>query len=589
MHRAARRKRLQETSQRDDARLQTMIETPRAALVLARIPLESRARLDAATRALAAGVPLCTRLDASMCSLAMTGTAAICDALTGLAAHAQRLAELDLSSNRIGDAGAASLAPVLDAIAAVQGSTNAAGRLGRPPQVAPDADAVPRDDVAPPPPPPAAAAAAAAAASMAAATTTKLPAATRPSRLTKAARRRAAAACLATLQLSANELSSDGIRSLAPTLPRSLVRLDLSQNHIGNTGARALAEGLNFARLVVLNLANNSIGDEGIAAIAAALFATEERATKVTRAESLVSAHQHHHHHHHHHHRGPTEALGHGHGVALRQLTLRGNRIGPVGARALGDRVVRHLESLDIAANKLFDAGGVLIAAALGSASRLERLDMSSCYLGEPTAAGIAAVLPGCSRLWDLALSFNAGMSCTAIVQALARRAELSRDRPAVQQNAPQPPREPMEPPIPSIRPMRLAMVANEMGDLAARHVAEAIRASPDCLGDIDLSCNEIGVDGMRELSRAIEACPGPVPMPLTVPQRIALVQGACARVVVTGAGTGAAGPFARLPPEIVRRIGILHVRQGTRVGFMSRLGVAIRVTARGAEGNSSS
>ena len=79
-------------------------------------------------------------------------------------------------------------------------------------------------------------------------------------------------------------------------------------------------------------------------------------------------------------------AASEGCGATLRELRLWGNRVGPGGARGLGEGLRRNavLEVLDLAHNPVAAAGAACLAMALLFNWRLGRLNLDSCGVQVP-------------------------------------------------------------------------------------------------------------------------------------------------------------------------------------------------------------
>jgi Ran GTPase-activating protein (RanGAP) involved in mRNA processing and transport len=157
----------------------------------------------------------------------------------------------------------------------------------------------------------------------------------------------------------------------------NLTALHLLHTDISPLGVRHLATGLHLhGRLRTLDLSDTpSFGDSGCAHLAAVL---------------------------------PECA-------SLRALSLRGDRIGPDGAAALGKALIpatvppgavsRHvgqLEALDLRRNVIGDAGAAALAAALARDPPLRELDVSSNWMTARGARALAEAVQGNRRLRGL-------------------------------------------------------------------------------------------------------------------------------------------------------------------------------------------
>eukprot|EP00812_Abedinium_dasypus_P003266 NODE_1402_length_1151_cov_323.447080.p1 GENE.NODE_1402_length_1151_cov_323.447080~~NODE_1402_length_1151_cov_323.447080.p1 ORF type:complete len:335 (+),score=116.77 NODE_1402_length_1151_cov_323.447080:116-1006(+) len=97
------------------------------------------------------------------------------------------------------------------------------------------------------------------------------------------------------------------------------------------------------------------------------------------------------------------------HNTTLKELYLRGNRIGDDGAKALA-AALRHnttLTVLDLEDNKIGDGGAEALAAALQHNTTLETLLLSHNEIGDDGAKALAAALQHNSTLWRLELYGN--------------------------------------------------------------------------------------------------------------------------------------------------------------------------------------
>ncbi|MCP5092874.1 MAG: hypothetical protein GY949_18325, partial [Gammaproteobacteria bacterium] len=177
---------------------------------------------------------------------------------------------------------------------------------------------------------------------------------------------------LASLNLSYNKLGEAGAQHLAALT--NLTSLDLSVNKLGDAGAQHLAA---LTNLTSLNLSVNKLGDAGAQHLAALTNLT----SLYLRGNGLGEA-------------------GAQHLAVLTNLTslnLSGNKLGEAGAKHLA--VLVNLTSLNLSGNKLGEAG----AKHLAVLTNLTSLDLSSNNLGEAGAQHLAALI----NLTSLDLSYN--------------------------------------------------------------------------------------------------------------------------------------------------------------------------------------
>ncbi|MGL5783932.1 MAG: hypothetical protein ACRCYZ_00300 [Alphaproteobacteria bacterium] len=162
------------------------------------------------------------------------------------------------------------------------------------------------------------------------------------------------------LDLTWQQISPEGIKTLGPILPFSLETLNLNHNNIGDKGTKDFAQNLP-ATLIQLSLSYNNMGSEGAKDLAQHLPAT------------------------------------------LKRLYLGHNNIGDEGAKALAQRLPSTLTWLYLSANNIGDEGAKALAQRLPST--LTWLHLSANNIGGEGAKALAQHLP--STLTSLYLSAN--------------------------------------------------------------------------------------------------------------------------------------------------------------------------------------
>ena len=132
---------------------------------------------------------------------------------------------------------------------------------------------------------------------------------------------------LRTLSIAGNEITDEGIRSLANARSlTNLTSLNLSRNPLGPVGAARLAQSSNFSRLTALTLRDCELGPDGARALASSV-----------------------------HFRG------------LRSLDLYGNDIRGGAIAVAGSKTLGQLESLELGANDIDASGARAFAESRGA------------------------------------------------------------------------------------------------------------------------------------------------------------------------------------------------------------------------------
>lgn len=273
---------------------------------------------------------------------------------------------------------------------------------------------------------------------------------------------------LAELRLSSTGIGSRGAAKLAEVLPVSKLRsLKLRDNKVGADGATQLAAALAAGcSLTELHLASADIGDNGAVALAVAL----ERNTSLT------------------------------------ALNLWRNSIGAHGGQRLGQALERNasLLSLTLRDNDVGDAGAVALAAALHGAP-LARLDLWATGIGTRGARSLANALQQNDALAELALAGNLAVGpeigrCVAhnaALHTLDLAATTMGDEgvaalvDAYQTNA-------------GLTSLDLASTGITV--LGAQNLADGILAKPHCrLASLSLLNNDVADDGAVSIAAALQ------------------------------------------------------------------------------------
>jgi len=337
----------------------------------------------------------------------------VTDAQAVALAHALRVEsdapvrDLDLSYNRIGDAGAAALAEACGANAHVE-SLNLRGNEIGPAGCAKIADVLARA--------PRCAIVGTSEHLEASKTNARAPAGTR----------------LRFLDLAHNPLDNDGGAALAGALRANatLTHLDLERTDLGLRALSALCGAVNESNdtLEFLSLENPrefSVADEHAWPAARALGANASLKTLKCGKWGLK-------------HEGLETIVAYGlcENKTLETLDLRCNRVDELGgahvARALREN--KTLRRLNLEENKLGDAGAAAVAAALGETTSLLRLDLRCNGIGGPgliaLADGVRAMLendapPSELRLWGNDFGAPGSAAAVAWRDVLARAEAL--------------------------------------------------------------------------------------------------------------------------------------------------------------------
>ena len=275
---------------------------------------------------------------------------------------------------------------------------------------------------------------------------------------------------LESLNLSMCCISADGCRSIGPamTMNSSLVSLDLSSNKFGNLGAQALfSHDGAIGTIENLNLANNSIGDPS-----APFLARQLRLNKTLRSLDLsgnsfgkkflfelVQAFQ--------------------HGTQLESLSLARNKLGPGCSEPL-QCLIRDNKSIkhwNLSQNPLKDDTVIHISRAVSENDALVSLDLSDIAMTDVGAEALVPIIADHPTLTKLVLNDNkiSDKSGTKIAEALAKNKVLT----------------------------HLAMRGNEMKDESARAFVEALEANHN-ITDLDLSLNDFAFRAYATIEKAI-------------------------------------------------------------------------------------
>ena len=195
-----------------------------------------------------------------------------------------------------------------------------------------------------------------------------------------------------TLNLSFNNISDSGAIALAEALAENtgIVKLDLSHNEISNAGIEALAPALKSnAHLTHLNLESNKISDAGVLTLANCL----ERNTK------------------------------------LSYLNLGQNKIGDPSIHVLANKlnINTTLNTLDLNSNRISDSGVMVIAKALENNSSLINLNLSWNKISNLGAEVLSCSLMTNTILAELNLLGNniSDIGLSFIVKAIEKNVTL--------------------------------------------------------------------------------------------------------------------------------------------------------------------
>ena len=198
---------------------------------------------------------------------------------------------------------------------------------------------------------------------------------------------------LTNLSLTFNGISDSEVAPLSQALAvnSSLTNLNLSDNDIGDSGAASLSQALAVnSSLTNLDLSANSIGDSGAASLSQALAVNS----------------------------------------SLTNLDLSWNSIGPAGAASLSQALATNssLTNLDLSWNSIGGFGAACLSQALEVNSSLTNLDLSGNTIGDSGAAFLSQALEVNSSLTDLVLRKNSICSSGAafLSQALEVNSSLT-------------------------------------------------------------------------------------------------------------------------------------------------------------------
>ncbi|XP_034760303.2 protein NLRC5-like isoform X1 [Acipenser ruthenus] len=202
------------------------------------------------------------------------------------------------------------------------------------------------------------------------------------------------------IDLGNNRIGDKGALKLVQHIPgwKNLRKISLSQNSIGDAGGKKLADALSNCRLIEeICLANNSIGDEAAVKLADVLPIMTHlkvlslQANRITPyggsklAQMLPTCKQ------------------------LEEISLSENTIGREGAFHLADALPRmkSLKTLDLKLINISDSDSIHLAVSLGHCPTIEEVNLSWNYIGDDAALKIAEILPRMKRLKELDLECN--------------------------------------------------------------------------------------------------------------------------------------------------------------------------------------
>lgn len=247
---------------------------------------------------------------------------------------------------------------------------------------------------------------------------------------------------LTELHLNENGLGDEGTAALAGAMAshESLQVLHANGCDMGDEGAKAIAQAMAGSLPIrELGLSSNRIGDKGAQAIAAALVQVP----------------------------------------SLEELYLSANNLGDIAGMAFG-RALKDSESLRILwlnDNKIADRGGKGLAKNLRSNSQLQELWLHHNQLGDLSAAAFAKALEGNSTLRVLQLGSNSitDKGVAPLAHALLQNRGLR----------------------------RLALGGNLLTDASASEIASALRINP-VIEEIHVESNYIGREGIVQIGKVL-------------------------------------------------------------------------------------
>ncbi|XP_041124797.1 NLR family, CARD domain containing 5 isoform X3 [Polyodon spathula] len=202
------------------------------------------------------------------------------------------------------------------------------------------------------------------------------------------------------LDLGNNQIGDKGALKLVQHIPgwKNLRKISLSQNSIGDASGRKLADALSNCRLIEeICLANNSIGDEAAVKLADVLPIITHLKVLSLQANRITP------------HGGSKLAQMLPTCKQLEEISLSQNTMGREGAIHLADALPRmkSLKRLDLKLINISDNDSIHLAACLGHCPTIEEVNLSWNNIGDDAALKIAEILPRMNRLKGLDLECN--------------------------------------------------------------------------------------------------------------------------------------------------------------------------------------
>ena len=280
---------------------------------------------------------------------------------------------------------------------------------------------------------------------------------------------------LQTLNLEGNSIGSDGTKALAEGLQHCncLQTLNLEVNGIGSDGTKALAEGLkHWNSLRTLNVAYNGIGSDGTKAFAEGLQHFNSLQTLNFEGNSIGSDGV----------KALAECLQHCNSLQI--LNLERNSIGSDGTKALAEGLKHwnRLRTLNVGYNGIGSDGTKAFAEGLQHCNSLQTLNFAGNIIGSNGAKALAEGLQHCNSLQTLNLERNSiGSNGTkALAEGLQHCSSLQ----------------------------TLSLEGNSIRSDGAKALAEGLQHC-NTLQTLNVGYNGIGSDGIKALAEHLQHCNG--------------------------------------------------------------------------------
>ncbi len=212
------------------------------------------------------------------------------------------------------------------------------------------------------------------------------------------------------LCLRDNRIQDDGASAIAHVLAHSNINtLVLEYNQIGDAGAAALAQALENSIITRLYLTQNNIGDAGAAALAQALK-KNKTITKVYLRDNQIGD-------------AGAEAIAQAleENTIITSLKLGSNQIGAAGAKALAGALKKNktITKLNLGCNKIGDQGAVDLSEGLKGNSTIRELFLEGNQIGDQGAADLIEACKTKASVTILYLASNSGISPQGAKQML--------------------------------------------------------------------------------------------------------------------------------------------------------------------------